>query len=138
VVVWIRDNKVDFEDLPKNIIDRMNGNLPLPYNRMDNTEIYTAAVWISPRDVQTNFTLGNESVITRDRDDNEYINVRLTSGRLYGVFYYIRLNSDTGSVVCNTILTYVFCVQYMHWCCLYHIKCFYVNKSGHLLNLFIL
>ena len=95
VVVLIRGNSVDNNNLPKDIINSRNGNLPPPYARM--ADVYTAAVW-SRSNVQTNFTLGDGST-TIGPDGTTYVNQRLMSGRLYGVFYYIRLNSDTGSVV---------------------------------------
>ena len=96
VVVLIQGNRVENDDLPKNIItNRFNGQLPPPYERM--ADVYTAAVW-NESNVKTNFTLGDGSKTT-DPDGRIYENVRLMSGRLYGVFYYIRLDSDTGRVV---------------------------------------
>ena len=101
VVVLIRDNKVDTNDLPRNLIASRKNELPPPYDRMsNNNDVYTAAVWNRPRDVKTNFTLG-DGTMTRGRGGTpEYMNVRLMSGQLYGAFYYIRLESDTGRVVC--------------------------------------
>jgi len=96
VVVLIQGNRVEDDDLPKNIIDRcFGGNLPPAYARM--ADIYTAAVW-NESTIQTNFTLGDGSMTTGP-NGIIYENVRLMSGRLYGVFYYIRLDSDTGHVV---------------------------------------
>ena len=97
VVVLIRGNRVDNNNLPKDIIGE-NGNLPGPYDRMNNKDIYTAAVWTDPQNIPTSFTLGVGN-ITIGPDGTPYENVRLMSGRLYGVFYYIRLDSDTGRVV---------------------------------------
>jgi len=93
VVVLIQGNSVENDDLPKNIITNdFNGQLPPPYERM--ADVYTAAVW-DESNVNTNFTLGDGSETTGP-DGTTYENVRLMSGRLYGVFYYIRLDSDTG------------------------------------------
>ena len=97
MVVLIQGNQVDNNNLPKDIIGE-SSDPPPPYNRMTNREVYTAAVWTRPQDVQTNFTLGDGST-TMGPDGMLYVNQRLLSGRLYGVFYYIRLDSDTGRVV---------------------------------------
>ena len=110
VVVLIRDNKVDTNDLPRNLIANRNNELPPPYDRMsNNNDVYTAAVWNRPGDVKTNFTLG-DGTMTRGPDGSggtrDYVNERLMSGQLYGAFYYIRLESDTGRVVCINYLLF--------------------------------
>jgi len=83
VVVLIQGNKVGYNNEPYTIIyERFRGQLPPPYARM--ADVYTAAVW-NGSTIQPNFTLGDGSMTTGPTGIT-YENVRLMSGRLYGVF----------------------------------------------------
>ena len=78
---------------PREIINSMNGTLPAPYNPMDPQDIYTAAVWNKAEDVPLMFLVGNGSR-TVGPDGRVYENAPLAEGTEYGVFNYIRLESD--------------------------------------------
>ena len=78
---------------PRDIIATMNNELPPPFPPMPGMTIYTAAVWINAADVPHVFVVGNGSV-TMGPDETIYINGRLNEGTRYGVFDYIRLESD--------------------------------------------
>ena len=83
---------------PDDIINATGGNLPPPYPGQGG--IYTTAVYTRPEDVPTIFEVGN-NMITRGPNGREYINRRLNENSMYGVFNYIRLQSDSGVVVRN-------------------------------------
>jgi len=70
--------------------------LPPPYPGRDG--IYTAAVWNNIEDVPLTFVVGDGET-TVSPDGTEYFNSRLSEGTTYGVFYFTRLQSDTGRVV---------------------------------------
>ena len=71
----------------------MNNELPPPFPPMPGMTIYTAAVWNNAADVPDEFTVGNGSV-TVGPDGTSYTNGGLNEGTTYGVFEYIRLESD--------------------------------------------
>ena len=81
---------------PLDIIASNNGQLPAPYPGRDG--VYTAAVWHNAEDVPLTFVAG-DGEITVSFDGMEYYNKRLSECTTYGVFYYIRLQSDTGREV---------------------------------------
>ena len=80
---------------PVEIITVNNGSLPPPYPGQDG--VYTAAVYTRPEDVPTIFVVGN-NMITRGPDGTEYVNRGLSENTVYGIFYYIRLQSDGAPV----------------------------------------
>jgi len=80
----------------KEIITRNSNQLPLPYPGTDG--VYTAAVWNNIEDVPLTFVVG-EGETTRAPDGTEYFNRRLSESTQYGVFYYVRLQSNSGNVV---------------------------------------
>ena len=101
----------ELNNAPDDIIDANNGNLPPPYPGQDG--IYTAAVYTREEDVPTLFVVGN-NIITTANDGRQYVNRRLSENTQYGVFYYIRLQSDSGNVVSRDIiimLTVVILIQ---------------------------
>ena len=109
-------------DAPNDIITANNDNLPPPYPGQDG--IYTAAVYTRAEDVPTVFVVG-DNMITR-ANGREYVNRELSASTMYGVFYYIRLESDSGNVVSraehNNMLTmvklyYSNCFMHKHICC---------------------
>jgi len=59
-------------------------------------------VWHDIEDVPLTFVVGGGETIVSS-GDTEYVNTRLSESTLYGVFYYARLQSDTGNVVRETI-----------------------------------
>ncbi|XP_065903936.1 phosphatidylinositol phosphatase PTPRQ-like [Dysidea avara] len=83
----------ELENAPMDIITSSNGQLPPPYPGRDG--VYTAAVWHDIEDVPLTFVAG-DGEITVSPDGTEYYNRRLPECTTYGVFYYIRLQSDTG------------------------------------------
>ena len=83
---------------PEDIINSNGGGLPPPYPGQNN--VYTAAVYTRSEDVPTIFVLGDDKRITGP-NGRVYINKRLNENTMYGVFKYIRLESDTGVVVRN-------------------------------------
>ena len=86
---------------PTEIISSIGGSLPPPFPGQGG--IYTAAVYSRPEDVPTIFVLG-DNTRTRGPDGREYINRRLNENMMYGVFEYIRLQSDTAAAVRNLSL----------------------------------
>ena len=78
---------------PRDIITSMNNELPPPFPPMPGMTIYTAAVWNSAADVPDVFIVGS-GLITVGPDGMNYTNERLNEGTRYGVFEYIRLESD--------------------------------------------
>ena len=86
----------ELENTPMDIITSSNGQLPPPYPGRDG--VYTAAVWHDIEDVPLTFVAG-DGEITVSPDGTEYYNRRLSKCTTYGVFYYIRLQSDTGREV---------------------------------------
>ena len=102
IVVWgdlLRDDarrrrrQDDMLHSPHDIIASMNNTLPPPFPPMPGMTIYTTAVWSRVTDVPDVFIVGNESV-TMGPDGTSYTNARLNEGTRYGVFIYIRLESD--------------------------------------------
>ena len=91
------------DESPTQIINSIGGNLPPPYPGQGG--IYTAAVYTRSEDVPTIFVLG-DNTITRGPDGTAYTNRRLNENTVYGVFEYIRLQSDTGVAVRNLSLSY--------------------------------
>jgi len=81
---------------PLDIIFSNNRQLPSPYPGRDG--VYTAAVWYDIEDVPLTFVVG-DGKITESPDGSEYYNRRLSECTTYGVFHYIRLQSDTGREV---------------------------------------
>ena len=81
------------EPTPRDIINDRGGELPPPYNRTHPTDIYTAAVFNRAEDVPAMFIVGNGSR-TVGPDGTVYENAPLAEGTEYGVFTYIRLESD--------------------------------------------
>ena len=81
---------------PVDIINVNDGSLPLPYPGQGG--LYTAAVYTRPEDIPTIFVVGND-MITRGPGGREYVNRRLNENNMYGVFNYIRLQSDNGVAV---------------------------------------
>jgi len=66
-------------------------------------------VWHNIEDVPLTFGVG-DGEITMSSDGTEYYNRRLSECTTYGVFYYIRLQSDTGCEVCYWLVSaYVWC-----------------------------
>ena len=98
---------------PVEIIAVNNGSLPPPYPGQDG--VYTAAVYTRPEDVPTIFVVGDD-MITRGPNGREYVNRGLSENTVYGIFYYIRLQSD-GAPVSKTIsiVLKIFLV-YIHYC----------------------
>ena len=92
---------------PSDIINDMGGVLPEPYNVTNPMDIYTAAVWNRAEDVPEMFIVGNGSM-TRGPDGRVYVNAELAEGTEYGVFNYIRLESDNA-----VSLTVFVCVFYI-------------------------
>ena len=86
----------EINNTPRNIIADNNDQLPPPYPGSDG--VYTAAVWSNIEDVPLTFAVGGRET-TSSRGGTEYINSQLSDNTLYGVFYYARLQSDTGNVV---------------------------------------
>ena len=78
---------------PRDIIASMNNELPPPFPPMPDMTIYTAALWSSSAAVPDDFIVGNGSV-TMGPDGTNYTNGRLNEGTRYGMFDYIRLESD--------------------------------------------
>ena len=107
----------EINNTPRNIITENNNRLPPPYPGRDG--VYTAAVWNNTEDVQLIFVVGGGET-TVSPDGTEYFNRRLSESTEYGVFHYVRLQSDTGSLVrvkitsvliglINDIYTFVSC-----------------------------
>ena len=88
---------------PIDIINSNGGSLPPPYPGKNN--IYTATVYTRSEDVPTIFMVGDNSRTTGP-NGRVYFNRRLNENTMYGVFKYIRLESDTGVVVRNFQLIY--------------------------------
>ena len=86
----------EINNTPRNIITENNDQLPPPYPGRDG--VYTAAVWHNIEDVPLTFLVGDGET-TVSRDSTEYFNRRLSESTEYGVFHYVRLQSDTGRVV---------------------------------------
>ena len=86
----------EINNTPRNIITGNDDQLPPPYPGRDG--VYTAAVWNNIEDVPLIFVVGGGET-TVGPDGTEYVNRRLSKSTRYGVFYYIRLQSDTGNVV---------------------------------------
>ena len=86
---------------PVDIISANNGRLPPPYPGQNG--VYTAAVYTRPEDVPTVFVAGDNTITTAP-NGQEYVNRELSEDTTYGVFYYIRLQSDNGVAV-STITT---------------------------------
>ena len=86
----------ELNNKPNDIINANNGSLPPPYPGKDG--VYTAAVFAKVEDVPTSFVVGDSSITTAP-DGTEYVNNVLSENTMYGVFYYIRLQSDSGVVV---------------------------------------
>ena len=82
---------------PSDIINDNNGEFPGPYDADNPMDLYTTAVWTNPDDVPLMFVVGNGS-ITTGPDGTVYVNAELDEGTEYGVFDYIRLESDDGVV----------------------------------------
>ena len=78
---------------PRDIIASMNNELPPPFPPMPGMTIYTTVVWSRAAAVPDVFTVGSGSV-TMGPDGTSYTNGRLNEGIRYGVFVYIRLESD--------------------------------------------
>ena len=85
--------------IPIQIINNYNGQLPPPYPGING--VYTAAVWHDIEDVPLTFVVG-DGQITTSPDGTEYNNKRLFQCTRYGIFHYIRLQSDTGREVYYT------------------------------------
>ena len=81
---------------PVDIISANNGRLPPPYPGQNG--VYTAAVYTRPEDVPTVFVAGDNTITTAP-NGQEYVNRELSEDTTYGVFYYIRLQSDNGVAV---------------------------------------
>ena len=88
-----RRNTDDSLRSPRDIIRDNGDRLPDPYNPNDPMDLYTAAVWTNPADVPDIFVVGSDTT-TRGPDGREYFNAELAEGTEYGVFDYIRLESD--------------------------------------------
>ena len=86
---------MELSDSPADIISANNGRLPPPYPGQNG--IYTAAVYTRAEDVPTVFVAGNNTITTAP-DDTEYVNRGLSEDTTYGVFYYIRLQSNNKTV----------------------------------------
>ena len=93
----VSGEKINNRIAPLDIITRNNDQLPAPYPGRDG--VYTAAVWHNIEDVPLTFLVG-DGEITMSSDGTEYYNRRLSECTTYGVFHYIRLQSDTGREVC--------------------------------------
>ena len=91
---------------PRDIIATMNNELPPPFPPMPGMTIYTAAVWNNPADVPHVFVVGNGSV-TMGPNGTIYINGMLNEGTTYGVFDYIRLESDILVSLTFSIVSYL-------------------------------
>ena len=78
---------------PREIIRDLGDVLPDPYDPMNPMDIYTAGVWNRAEDVPAMFIVGNGSRTTGP-DGTVYENTALAEGTEYGVFNYIRLESD--------------------------------------------
>ena len=111
---------------PRDIIAGNNDQLPPPYPGRDG--VYTAAVWNNIEDVPLTFVVGGGET-TVGLDGREYFNRRLSESTSYGVFYYTRLQSDTGNVVKYTCI-YV-CTQ-----CSMQLNFFQVYKSTNYITCF--
>ena len=81
------------EPSPRDIINDRGGELPPPYDPLNPMDIYTAAVFNRAEDVPAMFIVGNGSR-TVGPDGTVYENAPLAEGTEYGVFTYIRLESD--------------------------------------------
>ena len=90
-----RRNTDDSTRSPRDIIRDIGGVLPAPYNPVNPNDLYTAVVWTNSDDIPDMFVVGSGST-TRGPDGTEYDNVELSEGTEYGVFNYIRLESDNG------------------------------------------
>ena len=86
----------EINNTPRNIITENNDQLPPPYPGRDG--VYTAAVWNNIEDVPLTFLVGDGET-TVSLDGTEYFNRRLSESTEYGVFHYVRLESDTGRLV---------------------------------------
>ena len=93
-VVVVSGNQIS--NSPRDIISGNSNQLPPPYPGTNG--VYTAAVWRNIEDVPITFVVG-DGEITVSPGRIEYINTRLSENTQYGVFYYARLQSDTGNVV---------------------------------------
>ena len=87
---------MELSDSPVDIINANNGRLPPPYPGQNG--VYTAAVYTRAEDVPTVFTAGDNTITTAP-DGTEYVNRGLLEDTAYGVFSYIRLQSDNGVAV---------------------------------------
>ena len=89
---------------PRDIIRSQNDKLPGPYppTNYGTFMLYTAAVWTDPDKVPAMFLVGNGAKTTFN--GMEYENVGLREGTQYGVFYYIRLQPDSGVAVVSLLL----------------------------------
>ena len=87
---------MELNNKPNDIINTNNGSLPPPYPGKDG--VYTAAVFTRLEDVPILFVVGDNTITTAP-DGTEYVNSRLSQNTMYGVFYYIRLQSDSGVAV---------------------------------------
>ena len=92
---------------PRDIIGDIGDSLPAPYDPVGPKDLYTAAIWTNSDDIPDVFVVGSGST-TRGPDGTEYVNVKLSDGTEYGVFNYIRLESDDGvsvsSLSCISLL----------------------------------
>ena len=86
----------EINSTPRDIITGNNNQLPPPYPDRDG--VYTAAAWQNIDDVPLTFVAGDGETTTL-LDGTRYVNRQLSEDTLYGVFYYVRLQSDTGNVV---------------------------------------
>ena len=93
-VVVVSGDEID--NTPRDIITGNDDQLPPPYPGIDG--VYTAAVWHDIEDVPITFVVGDGET-TVGSDETTYVNRRLSENTRYGVFYYVRLQSDTGRVV---------------------------------------
>ena len=96
----------EINNTPREIISGNSDQLPPPYP--GNNGVYTAAAWSNIEDVPLTFVVGGGES-TAGPDGTDYVNRRLSESTRYGVFYYARLQSDTGRVVRAT--TAIMCVH---------------------------
>jgi len=94
----------EISNTPRDIISINSGQLPPPYPGRDG--IYTAAVWHDIEDAPLTLVVGDGEVTTAP-DSTQYINRRLSKSTTYGVFYYARLQSNTGNVVRKNIANHI-------------------------------
>ena len=106
-----RRRQDDMLHSPHDIIASMNNTLPPPFPPMPGMTIYTTAVWNNAADVPDVFIVGNGSV-TMGSDGTSYTNARLNEGTTYGVFEYIRLESD---ILVSAALSLVLHITTCQW-----------------------